>query len=59
MVDPSPTVGLFVEAGYTAHFGIRSSFAENDVSIRPDDVAAPTPFKKHTVGIVGGVQFRL
>ena len=59
MVDPSPTVGLFVEGGYTAHFGIRASFAENDVSIRPDDAAAPTPFKKRTIGIVGGVQFRL
>jgi hypothetical protein len=59
MVDPSPAVGLFVEGTYVAHFGTRAGFAQNDVSFRPEEVATPEPFKKHTIGIVGGVQFRL
>ena len=58
-IDPDPMVGLFVEGSYTHHLGLRSGPAQNDVTNRPSDAADGPTGLGFSVGVVGGVQFRL
>ncbi|MEN0068182.1 MAG: hypothetical protein AAGA48_39030 [Myxococcota bacterium] len=60
MIDAGPIVGLFAEATYTRHFGLRSAPFE-DTSVGPWDYTE-SPFNatdSATIAINGGVQFRL
>ena len=59
VADPSPFVGFFVESTITAHMGLRAGFAQSGAENKPTNVYEPTDFKKYTIGIIGGVQFRL
>jgi len=60
LIDPSPLVGLFAEGTYTAHFGDRSIYSQ-PVAATPwaHGALQELPYAKYTVGITGGVQFRL
>ncbi len=57
MIDPGPIVGLFFEASYTAHFGDRSRVYEDGTW--QYDIPTPEEGAGYTVGLAGGVQFRL
>jgi hypothetical protein len=57
MVDPGPIVGFFLEGTYTQHFGLRASAAETG-ALWEQRPPAPNGVR-YTVGVVGGVQFRL
>jgi hypothetical protein len=57
VIDPGPIVGFFGDVGYTRHFGVRSAAAQK--GDRPDDAPAPPGVRHWTLGVTGGVQFRL
>ena len=60
MIDPGPIVGIFAEGTYTAHFGSRSVYTSPVAATPwPHDPLTELPYAKYTVGITGGVQFRL
>jgi len=57
MFDAGPIVGFYAEGSYTYHFGLRSSPAE--LGTKPPDAPPPPASIHYTVGVVGGVQFRI
>lgn len=57
IVDPSPLVGFFAEGTYTQHFGTRAAAAQ--LGETPSDKPAAPEGRQYTIGIVGGVQFRI
>ncbi|MFT7519441.1 MAG: hypothetical protein ACI9MC_001582 [Kiritimatiellia bacterium] len=59
LIDPAPIVGIFVEGGIVKHMGLRAIHAQNDPSLRPTGAPAPQETTGYTIGVVGGVQFRL
>jgi len=59
LIDPAPIVGLFVEGGVVKHMGLRAIHAQNDPALRPSGAPAPEEPSGYTIGVVGGVQFRL
>jgi len=66
LIDPSPIVGIFAEGSYTAHFGPRSQVSTPDPSTGAatwDAERYPLPeppaYARYSIGVVGGVQFRL
>jgi hypothetical protein len=60
MIDPGPIVGIFAEGTYTAHFGSRAIYSAPVAATPwPHGALQELPYAKYTVGITGGVQFRL
>jgi hypothetical protein len=57
LIDPGPVVGFFVEGSYVKHTGIRSKAAFQG---EPPNDPPPAPAAVgYTIGLVGGVQFRI
>ena len=59
MFDPGPMIGLFAEGAFTAHAGTRAAPAEPPGGVRPSSVAALPGADGYTIGVVGGLQFRI
>jgi hypothetical protein len=59
MFDPVPTVGAFVEGGYTRHFGAFSAAQEITVGDWTQNTPAPQVTQRITLSLVGGLQFRI
>ena len=57
MIDPGPIVGLFFEASYCLHFGERSRLVQQGSWVH--DVPQAPENAGYTIGLTGGVQFRL
>jgi hypothetical protein len=57
MIDPSPIVGFYAEGSYTQLFGTRAGPVEHGAWSSPHP--APDVPTHHTIGVVGGVQFRI
>ncbi|MBT3220151.1 MAG: hypothetical protein HN348_13770 [Proteobacteria bacterium] len=57
MIDPGPIVGFFAEGSFTYHLGVRSAAAEKGSW---SGIVETVPMGVHyTIGVAGGVQFRL
>lgn len=57
LIDPSPIVGFFFEGNYTQHFGPRSELGTTGVWTF--ETVAPLSGVQYTIGLVGGIQFRI
>ncbi len=57
LIDPGTVVGFFVEGTYTHHLGLRAGPAE--LGAKPSDAPTPAEPTGYTIGVVGGVQFRI
>ena len=59
LIDPGPIVGFFVEGSFAYHLGARAVAAEPPDAVRPPGAPSAPVGDGYTIGVVGGVQFRI